>query len=74
MSCPVADRNDRAIALITLFPQERLSSAAKILLDASSVPRMAHSFEYFADFLYEPPALPGWRSGVRRTAPGWTTS
>jgi hypothetical protein len=46
------------LELITLFPQERLSSAAKILLDASSVPRMAHSFEYFADFLYEPPALP----------------
>ena len=29
------------VALITLFPQERLSSAAKILLDASSVPLMA---------------------------------
>jgi hypothetical protein len=46
------------LSLITLFPQERMSSVAKILLDNSSVPQMTSSFEYFADYLYQPPALP----------------
>ncbi len=46
------------LQLITLFPQERLSAAAKELLDNSSVPRMSQYFEYFVDYLYEPPSLP----------------
>jgi hypothetical protein len=46
------------LKLMSLFPQERLSGAAKSLLDASSVPRMAQYFEYVFDYLYEPPSLP----------------
>ena len=49
---------DYLLELMSLFPQERLSGAAKTLLDASSVPRMAQYFKYFVDFLYEPPQLP----------------
>ncbi|TXH60466.1 MAG: hypothetical protein E6Q93_06750 [Burkholderiaceae bacterium] len=45
------------LELISLFPQERLSGAAKAELDASSVPRMTQYFEYFVDYLYEPPQL-----------------
>lgn len=46
------------LKLMSLFPQERMSGAAKSLLDASSVPRMAQYFEYFVDYIYEPPSLP----------------
>ena len=46
------------LQLISLFPQERVSSAAKELLDNSSVPRVSQYFEYFVDYLYEPPSLP----------------
>ncbi|MES2098569.1 MAG: hypothetical protein V4569_02005 [Pseudomonadota bacterium] len=46
------------LGLISLYPQERLSGAAKALLDSSSVPRMTQYFEYYADYLYEPPQLP----------------
>ncbi|MFT3954836.1 MAG: alginate lyase family protein [Piscinibacter sp.] len=45
------------LELIALFPQERLSGAAKSLLDASSVPQMTQQFEYHIDYLYEPPQL-----------------
>jgi hypothetical protein len=45
------------LKLIALFPQERISGATKALLDASSVPRMSQYFEYFVDYLYEPPTL-----------------
>jgi hypothetical protein len=45
------------LELISIFPQERLSGAAKSLLDASSVPRMSQYFEYFVDYIYEPPQL-----------------
>lgn len=45
------------LKLISLFPQERMSGAAKALLDASSVPRMSQYFEYFVDYIYEPPTL-----------------
>lgn len=46
------------LGLITLFPQERLSSISKILLDGSSVPKMGNSFQAYVDYLYQPPALP----------------
>ncbi len=45
------------LALMTLFPDERLSGVAKSLLEASSVPQMKNSFMYFADYLYEQPQL-----------------
>jgi PKD repeat protein len=46
------------LALISLFPQERMSTAAKTLLDQSTEPEMQYGFELFADYLYQPPALP----------------
>jgi Heparinase II/III-like protein len=46
------------LSLISLFPQERMSAAAKTLLDQSTVPEMQYGFEFFADYLYQPPALP----------------
>ena len=46
------------LALISLYPQSRVSSVAKIVLDDSAVPRMSGAFEAFADFLYQPPTLP----------------
>ncbi len=49
---------EHLLGLISLFPQERQSGAAKALLDASSVPRMTQYFEYFVDYLNEPPQLP----------------
>ncbi|HEX5371914.1 MAG TPA: PKD domain-containing protein [Aquabacterium sp.] len=45
------------LSLISLFPQDRMSSAAKSLLDQSTVPQMQYGFELFADYLYHPPAL-----------------
>ncbi len=39
--------------LMRLFPNERMSGTAKSLLAASSVPRMANSFMYYSDFLYD---------------------
>jgi hypothetical protein len=44
------------LSLISLFPQERMSSMAKLVLDGSSTPQMAYGFELFADYLYQPPA------------------
>ena len=46
------------LSLMTLFPQERMSSMAKIVLDGSSVPKVSNGFESFVDYLYQPPALP----------------
>jgi PKD repeat protein len=46
------------LSLISLFPQERMSTAAKTLLDQSALPEMQYGFELFADYLYQPPALP----------------
>ncbi|MEJ1934199.1 DNRLRE domain-containing protein, partial [Nostoc sp. NIES-2111] len=46
------------LALITLFPEERVSAVAKAALDASTVPRMRQNYEYVVDFLYAPPRLP----------------
>jgi hypothetical protein len=39
--------------LMRLFPTDRLAGTAKSLLAASSVPRMANSFMYYSDFLYD---------------------
>ena len=39
--------------LMRLYPNERQSGIAKSLLAASSVPRMANSFMYYSDFLYD---------------------
>jgi len=44
------------LSLISLFPQERMSSMAKLVLDGSSQPQMTYGFELFADYLYQPPA------------------
>lgn len=47
------------LSLISLFPQERLSSVSKILLDGSpSENVMQNGFEVFLDYLYQPPTLP----------------
>ena len=46
------------LALITLFPQDRMSSVAKIVLDGSSVPKMRNGFQAWVDYVYQPPALP----------------
>lgn len=46
------------LELMSLYPDERLSGAAKNLLAASSVPLMTQYFEYYIDYLYEPPPLP----------------
>lgn len=43
------------LSLISLFPQERLSTAAVALLDTSSVPQMQYGFERVVDYLYQPP-------------------
>ncbi len=76
---------EHLLGLISLFPQERLSGAAKAALDASSVPRMTQYFEYFVDYLYEPPQLPAtalgdlsttyWGSGTGQLMmrSGWDT-
>jgi hypothetical protein len=49
---------DYLLELITLFPQERLSGAAKSLLENSSVPRMRYSFDFYSDLMYSPPQTP----------------
>jgi len=46
------------LGLMALNSTDRISGAAKVLLAASSVPQMTQYFEYFADYLYEPPQLP----------------
>lgn len=46
------------LAVMTLFPQDRMSAVAKIVLDGSSVTRMANGFESWVDYVYQPPALP----------------
>ena len=46
------------LGLITLFPQDRMSAVAKLVLDGSSVTRMANGFESWVDYVYQPPALP----------------
>jgi hypothetical protein len=45
------------MALGALFPQERLSGAAKAVLDGSSVPAIQNGFELWADYLYQPANL-----------------
>ena len=75
--------------LISLFPQDRLSSVSKVLLDGSpSETKMQNSFEAFLDYLYQPPTLPSasitdmstayWASGpgnlMMRSAWGDTTA
>jgi hypothetical protein len=44
------------LSLMSLYPQERLSSVAKAVLLSSSVPKMQYGFEAFADYLYQPSA------------------
>lgn len=46
------------LSLISLFPNERMSSVAKQVLDDSALPQMAYGFEAFADYLYQPGSLP----------------
>lgn len=46
------------LSLTSLFPQERLSGASKMVLDASALPSMQNGFELFADYLYPPASLP----------------
>ena len=49
---------DYLLGLITLFPEERVSAVAKAALEASTVPRMRHNYDYVVDFMYAPPRLP----------------
>jgi hypothetical protein len=42
---------------MALFPDEPLSGVARTLLEQSTVPQMKNAFMYYADFLYEQPAL-----------------
>lgn len=49
------------LSLTSLFPQERLSGAAKTVLDASTLPAMQNGFELFADYLFSPANLPAVR-------------
>jgi hypothetical protein len=46
------------LALMSLYPQERMSAMAKAVLDDSSLPKMAYNFEAFADYIYQPPTAP----------------
>jgi hypothetical protein len=43
--------------LIALYPGERISAAAKLMLDSSSLTTMAYRFMSYADFIYQPPTL-----------------
>jgi uncharacterized repeat protein (TIGR02543 family) len=43
--------------LIALYPDERISAAAKLMLDSSVLTSMAYRFMSFADFIYQPPTL-----------------
>jgi len=46
------------LTLMNLFPTERITGMNKILLDNSSVTSMSKTFEYWADFMYEPHNVP----------------
>jgi hypothetical protein len=46
------------LALSSLYAGSRAASVARQVLAASTVPRMTHGFERFADYLYEPAAQP----------------
>jgi hypothetical protein len=46
------------LALIALYPQERLSAAASQMLRASTLPAMSYSWASVWDFLYRTPPLP----------------
>jgi hypothetical protein len=46
------------LTLMNLFPNERITGMNKILLDNSSVTSMSKTFEYWADFMYEPHNVP----------------
>jgi hypothetical protein len=56
------------LALGALYPQERMSGAAKSVLDASSLPQIANGFELFADYLYAVQGLPAVRQRDLSTA------
>lgn len=56
------------LSLTSLFPQERLSGASKMVLDASALPRMQNGFELFADYLYPPASLPSVQMSDLSTA------
>lgn len=46
------------LALMALYPKERLSGVSRSLLEASSVPSTRNGFNYYVDYLYPPTAAP----------------
>jgi hypothetical protein len=58
-NAPFFDYNrEYILSLMALYPHERLSSAAKQMLQASTLPAMAYGMGSVWDFIYKPPALP----------------
>jgi uncharacterized repeat protein (TIGR02543 family) len=45
------------LKLIALYPQERLSSVANLMLNGSTLPTMTYGYESVWDFIYRPPTL-----------------
>ncbi len=57
-TAPFFDYNrEYMLKLIALYPQERLSSVANLMLNSSTLPTMAYDFESVWDFIYKPPRL-----------------
>jgi len=56
------------LSLMSLFPNERISGAAQAVLSASTSTQMSHGFEFFADYLYAPGALPAAQRDELSTA------
>jgi hypothetical protein len=46
------------LKLISLFPTSRVASVAKVVMDNSLLPRMAGGYEFYVDYLYQPPVTP----------------
>lgn len=58
-SAPFFDYNrEYLLAAMSLYPQDRLSAAANLMLQGSSLPAMSLSFQAVWDFLYKAPTLP----------------
>ncbi len=48
---------EELLELMAMYPNERLSAVADTALRDSSVPEMGSRFMFYADFIYNPPAL-----------------
>ena len=55
---PFFDYNrEYLLTLISLYPQDRASATANLMLKGSKLPKMALGFETVWDFIYKPPTL-----------------